>query len=148
MGIDRLRHLIRIAPALGADGEWLAEALQLYLSSAHAGVTLDTCMGVAVTRGHRPWWAREKRERTIEALANLGTHTTRETYRARADEILAMIRRYRLARWKHDRNATPAPSTDPVRAAMHAVLADNGGDLPSRQLVESALETVAKKSAI
>ena len=148
MSIDRLRRLAESAPGWGPDGEWLAEAFQQYLDHAHNGATLDQALGVAVSRGQRPWWIREKRQRALEALATLNAHVATESYRSRADEIVAMLRRYQSARWKHDRNATPAPSTDPVRAAMHAVLAGNGGEIPSRQLIDSALETVVKKSAI
>ena len=117
MSVDRLRGLIDFAPHLGVDGEWLAPRLRHYAAHAHEGVTLNQALGVAGTRGQRPWWIQEKRERTIEALASLGTCTTRESYRGRADEILAMLRRYRSARWRQDRNATTTPNLDPVRAA-------------------------------
>ena len=71
MSVERLRHLAEIAPTLGADGDWLAEALQQYLDHAPEGTTLDQCLGVKPERNAWPWWRREQRDREREAAQAL-----------------------------------------------------------------------------
>ena len=130
---DRLRRLAEVAPLLGADGEWLAEALARYLAEAPDGLTLDAACGVARDPGRDPWWrteARRRRDDAIRAMARLH-FAGMSTHRA-AIAITEAARRYEATSWRRDRTFTapPAAYTGTIRALLWHALA-TGQRFPS-----------------
>lgn len=118
--VDRLRRLAEQAPALGPDGEWLADALSLYLREAASGMTLDRAFGVAPARNEWPWWRREQRAREREAARQL-VAVFGDVQAAHAG-----LRRFAVSRGRF-----PGPDTEhTVPKAMRAYLDATEGRVP------------------
>ena len=133
MSIERLRRLIHIAPDLGADGEWLAEALTRYIDRAHEGMTLDQCLGVATLRGGTPWWRAQALRRRDDAISRLRDLLPVDAYRSEALAIRTAVIRFRRTRW-----GTGQPS-DPIQRELYSLLGTTDGRPPSRKAIERAL---------
>ena len=62
-GLAALDRLRRIAEAVRDtdDGTWLAEALEVYETTAPAGARFDETLKLAPGPGRQPWWSARRR---------------------------------------------------------------------------------------
>lgn len=105
----RLRRIAAAAPALGEDGEWLAEGINQCLASPD--VTLDRALGIAPRAGQR-------RAATADALARRDAwlrRLARERYghlgpSQAAAAIVDAVRNYIGRGWTHDRQSPMVPA--------------------------------------
>jgi len=135
MSIDRIRRLITSAPALGDDGEWLADALRRYINEAPNGLTLDSAMGVATPQGGRPWWKMEQLRKRERSIAKLGKLLPVGEFRSEALAIRTATVRYRRTKYRAPASVDQTPAEVELRALLDA----SGGELPSRRVFERAL---------
>jgi hypothetical protein len=98
------------------DGTWLAEALEVYETTAPTGARFDETLKLAPGPGQQPWWSarrRAERDRLIRELA--------ATYSAppwsRAQLVADELRRYQSTGWRHDK-ARGGPVTSDLRRQL------------------------------
>ncbi len=108
--ILKLRHLVPVLEAGGADELWLAACILEYLDGAERGLTLDQALDLAPVPGAVSWWTAEQveaRDAAIRALAARYYPSLRPGTKARKIERLAL--RYATASWRHDRDHDVMP---------------------------------------
>jgi hypothetical protein len=106
--IDAIRRLVvRLGTGeVGADGVWLAGALQQYLDHASDVLTL----GAAAEVEPGAWWQAERRARRDDALREYADRFLPSgSIRARAADLRAALRRYEAVQWLSDRRAGKLP---------------------------------------
>lgn len=143
MSVDRLRRLISTAPAFGADGEWLADALRRYIAEAQSGLTMDQALGVKPKRGERPWWKRERREQLRRAAYKVADLFPSDE--SRAEAMRQTLSRYEAGRFRIDQQRQHNAITDPKREALHELLTAYGGTTPARRTLERLLASCDSK---
>lgn len=124
---------------LGADGEWLADTLSLYLREAANGMTLDRAFGVATKPGRRPWWKQEERNRQRKAARALAELCPAPAGTSQAAALHTALSRYQAGRFRFDAGKSGDVLDDPKRRAMHDVLTANSGHAPARRTLERLL---------
>ena len=118
--MERLRRIAERGltgePLDPVDAEWLAEALEVYETTAPAGARFDETLKLTPGPGQQPWWSarrRAERDRLIRELA--------ATYSAppwsRAQLVADELRRYQSAAWRHDK-ARGGPLTSDLRRKL------------------------------
>jgi hypothetical protein len=98
---ERLRRLAGRLGELGADGEWLAGVLQVYLDP-FAGRTFDQAAGLVPHAGAEHWRTAARRGLRDEAVRALAENFPGLPRAACALEVWKLLDRYRASRWRVD----------------------------------------------
>jgi hypothetical protein len=99
-GFARLRRLSETLPDLGPDGEWLADAIALYLD----GEPLDAALGLKVQPG-------QLRPATAAAIETRNRHLREaaERFGLTAGDLAIGLARYESSSWRRDRALAECP---------------------------------------
>jgi hypothetical protein len=114
--IEALATIRRVLPelaGLGADGQWLAGALERWLD----GANFEEALGL-----FGDWRGEDRRQRRDQLLRQLGELDGGSVH-ARATAISCDIRDYMATAWRYQRGLTTLPPSEAERRQLlHAIL--------------------------
>ncbi len=137
-GLCRIAEQAR-SGALGDDGEWLADGIELFIAKAGDKWSLDRALILA--------WSNERRARRNDELCE---HAARYC-QGRAAMLAGEITRYERSAWRHDRDRAEMPPSyvGTPRELLFRAFRENDSIEPHRDMPTSVkhLERIISRSA-
>ena len=131
-----LARLADRLPELGADGEWAAGWLRIYLDP-FGSCSLDEALGLP-----RDWRAAARRLRRDQAIGELAAYFATLSRARQAAEVHRLLCRYASTRWHRidrARAKTPAAYFGRPEAHLFAALRAGGGAVPGPSRIRQIL---------
>jgi hypothetical protein len=143
--VARLRRVAARLGELGADGEWLAGVMGVYLDP-FAGCTFDQTAGLVPGAGTENWRTAARRAARDEAIRSLAGYFPGLPRAACAEAIWKELDRYRASRWRVDRARPTMPEGYPGtgRELAYAALVAGGGRVPGVSRIRQLLSTCSQ----